>query len=64
MGLEPTTETKRLEHASKVETKVLALTIPEREAILRALEECPDGLAELRGALVREREWRVREGLV
>ena len=28
------------------------------------LEACPDGLAELRGVLVREHEWRVRDGLV
>jgi hypothetical protein len=31
-----------------------ALTIEEREQILRGLEDCPDGLAELRGVLVRE----------
>jgi hypothetical protein len=42
----------------------IALTIVEREQILRALEDCPNGLAELRGVLVREHEWRVREGLV
>jgi hypothetical protein len=41
-----------------------ALTIEEREQILRALEECPDGLAELRGVLVREHQWRKRTGLV
>jgi hypothetical protein len=46
----------RLEDAYDVECKVLALTIPDREAILRALEDCPDGLAELRGVLVREHE--------
>jgi hypothetical protein len=55
---------ERLERAWDVETKVLALTIDERKEILRALEESPDGLAELRGALVRDREWRMREGLV
>jgi hypothetical protein len=32
--------------------------------ILRALEDCPDELAELRGVLLREHEWRAREGLV
>ena len=47
-----------------MQTKVLALTIPQRERILRALDDAPDGLAELRGVLLREREWRVREGLV
>jgi hypothetical protein len=43
---------------------VIALTVEEREQIPRALEDCPDGLAELRGVLVREHEWCVREGLV
>ena len=42
----------------------VALTIAEREQILRALEDCPDGLSELRGVLLDEHEWRVREGLV
>jgi hypothetical protein len=42
----------------------VALTIEDRERILLALEDCPDGLAELRGVLLREQEWRVREGLV
>jgi hypothetical protein len=61
-GFDDTTE--QLENAYDVECKVLALTIPDLEAILRALEDCPDGLAELRGVLVREHEWRIREGLV
>ena len=30
----------------------------------RALDDPPLGLAELRGLLLREHEWRVREGLV
>ena len=54
---------ERLEDAWHLETKVLALTVGEREEILRALEESPDGFAELRGALVRDREWRQRIGL-
>ena len=55
----------RLEDAVPLETKVLALTIPEREMILRALDDPPTtALAELRGVLLREHEWRVREGLV
>jgi acyl transferase domain-containing protein len=41
-----------------------ALTIEEREQLLRGLEDWPDGLAELRGVLVRELEWRKRIGLV
>jgi hypothetical protein len=28
------------------------------------LDDCPDGLAELRGVLLREHAWRQREGLV
>ena len=45
------------------ETKVLALTIPERETILAALEDAPADLVELRGVLLRELEWRGAEGL-
>jgi len=55
---------EKVEVACDRETKVLALTIPEREAIIRALEDAPDGLAELRGLLLREHEWRARVGLV
>jgi hypothetical protein len=54
---------ERLEDAYDLETKILALTIAEREQIIRALDDPPDGLAELRGVLLREHEWRVREGL-
>jgi hypothetical protein len=54
---------ERLETAYDREAKVLALTIADREAILRALDDPPDGLAELRGVLLREHEWRVRTGL-
>jgi len=53
-----------LETAYDRETKLLALTIVDRESILRALDEPPNGLTELRGVLLREHEWRVREGLV
>ena len=55
---------ERLEATYDREAKVLALTIADREAILRALDDPPDGLAELRGVLLREHEWRVRTGLV
>jgi hypothetical protein len=41
-----------------------ALTIPDREAILRVLDDPPDELGELRGVLLHEHEWRTREGLV
>jgi hypothetical protein len=40
-GLDDTAES--LEEAYYAERQVAALTIPEREAILRVLEDCPDG---------------------
>ena len=55
---------ERLEGAWDAETKVVALTVGERESILRALDDPPAGLAELRCVLLREAELRVREGLV
>jgi len=55
---------EKLEAAYERETTVLALTIEDREAILRALDDPPQGFADLRAVLLREHEWRVREGLV
>jgi hypothetical protein len=44
---------------------IVALSIDDRERILRALDDpSTDGLAELRGVLLREHEWRPRVGLV
>jgi hypothetical protein len=43
---------------------LVALSIQDREAILRVLDDPPAGLAELRGVLLGEHEWRVRTGLV
>ena len=55
----------KLDHALTMETRVLALTVVDRESILRALDDPPtDSLAELRGVFLDEHEWRVREGLV
>jgi hypothetical protein len=55
----------KLTHALLIETKVLALSDADRESMLWALDEPPtDGLAELRGVLLGEHDWRVREGLV
>ena len=54
----------RLEDAYGSMTKLLALTIPERETIIRALDDPPDGLEELRAVLLREPVARVRDGLV
>jgi hypothetical protein len=54
-----------LDNALERETVVLALTIDDRERILRALDDRQtDALAELRGVLLTEHEWRRREGLV
>jgi len=61
-GLNHTAEL--LEDAYDSERDIVALTIFDREAILRALEDCPYGLWELRGVLLLEHEWRLAEGLV
>jgi hypothetical protein len=45
-------------------TKVLELTIPARETIIRALDAPPPGLKGLRAVLLREHVGRVRDGLV
>jgi hypothetical protein len=55
---------EKLEDAYSRQTKVLALTFADRDGIIAALEDPPLGLEELRSVLLREREWRVREGLV
>jgi hypothetical protein len=56
---------EKLEKALLLETRVLALTITDRESILQALADAPTpGVAELRSVLLREHESRVREGLV
>jgi hypothetical protein len=55
---------EKLETAYDRETKVLALTIDEREMLIRSLDDPPESLAEFRAVLLQEHEWRVREGLV
>jgi len=50
----------RLETAYRRKTRVLALTIDERELILRALDEPPAGLEELRRVLLGEHTARAR----
>ena len=53
-----------LEKALGLETEVVALTIDDRERIPWALDDArTDALAELRGVLLQEHEWR-REDLV
>ena len=54
-----------LEKGLALGTVVLALTIEDRERILGALDDArTDALAELRGVLLQEHEWRSQEGLV
>ena len=54
-----------LEKSLAQETGIAALTIEDRERILWALDDVrTDALAELRGVLLSEHEWRGREGLV
>jgi len=53
----------RLERAVADQVKLIALTINERALLLDALHDPPDGLAELRGVLMNEHEWRKRQGL-
>jgi hypothetical protein len=43
--------------------RVFALTIHDRETILRARDDAPPELEELRGVLLREHVWPQREGL-
>lgn len=58
---EPTST--RLHRALGYGTRRLALEIMEREQILRALDEPPEGLTELRAVLLQERVGRKRSGL-
>jgi hypothetical protein len=53
-----------LEKALEQQTTIIALTVPDREMILRALDgPQTTALAELRATLLLEHEWRVREEL-
>jgi hypothetical protein len=54
---------EKIECAIEVEVRIMALTITDRGSILRALDDPPDRLAELRGVFLREHVSRVREGL-
>ena len=54
-----------LEKALALGGEVVALTVEDRERILWALDDFrTDALAELRGVLLQEHEWRRHEGLV
>ena len=53
-----------LERSLGLEAGVVALTVEDRERILWALDDArTDSLAELRGILLEEQEWRQRDGL-
>jgi len=52
-----------LEGAYDKEVKVLALQLFHRDEILEVLVDCPEGLCELRAVLLKQQEWRVREGI-
>jgi hypothetical protein len=57
-------EAEKLEDAHRNEIKLLGLAIPEREAVLRVLDDCPDGsLAELRAVILRDVTWFRQQGL-
>ena len=53
----------RLDDAYDRKAQVLALSLLERDHILTALIDCPDGLGELRATLLQQRLWRRAEGL-
>lgn len=55
---------EKLERAIADEVRILALTVNDRESMIWALAGTnTDGLCELRAVLLREHEWRTREGL-
>ena len=61
---ELTATAERLERAYDREARIVALDIPDRESILRVLEDCSEELAGLRAVLLQEHVARVRDGLV
>jgi hypothetical protein len=51
--------------ALEAEQMLVALSILDREQILRVLDDPPtDALAQLRGVPLREHEWRAKEELI
>ena len=48
--------------ALEAEQGIVGLSIEDREAILRTLDDPPEGLSELRGALLTDHHWRVEPG--
>ena len=54
---------RRISNAHASNELDVALRIEDRDAVLRVLAECPDGLLELRATLVQEAAWRQAVGL-
>ena len=55
---------ERFEGAYDRQARIVALEVSAREGILRALEDPPAGLEELRAVLLHEHVGRQREGLI
>jgi hypothetical protein len=51
------TPTHRSNAPTVAKPGIVALDIPDRDAILRVLEDCPDELLELRATLLQEHVW-------
>ena len=45
------------------QTRLVSLTVDEREQLLASLDDCPASLAELRAVLLQEAAWRDPDGL-
>ena len=55
---------ERFEGAYDRQARIVALEVSDRVGILRALEDPPAGLEELRAVQLQEHVGRVRDGLV
>jgi hypothetical protein len=53
---------QKLRTALADEITLLGLDVPERETILRTLDDPPAGLVELRAVLLQDHFWRRRQG--
>ena len=60
---ELTHQADTIEGALLAEQPDVALTIPDRVAVLTVLDDPPKGLEELRTVLLSEQKWRRSEGM-
>jgi hypothetical protein len=60
---ELTHQADTIEGALLAEQPDVALTIPNRVAVLTVLDDPPKGLEELRAVLLSEQKWRRSEGM-